>query len=113
MITFAGLNAFSIKIAGLSLQLIISIFSPRNSSTIEFTLTPLRPTQAPTGSTLRSFDHTAIFVLLPASLEILLISTVPSFTSVTSASNRRFTKSGCVLETKILGPFVVSLTSKM
>ena len=59
-----------------------------------FTLAPFKPTQAPTGSTSGLFDHTAIFVLEPASLEILLISTVPSDTSVTSFSNKRFTYSG-------------------
>ena len=76
--TFEGLSAFSIKIAGLSLQLIMSIFSSCNSSTTAFTLAPLIPTHAPTASTFSSFDHTAIFVLEPASLAMLLISTVPS-----------------------------------
>ncbi len=109
--TFAGLSAFSIRIAGLSLQLIISIFSPRSSFTIAFTLDPFSPTQAPTGSTSGSFDHTAIFVLLPASLAILLISTIPSFTSATSASNNLFTSSGWVRDTRIFGPFVVFFTS--
>ena len=40
-----------------------------------------------------------------------LISTVPSFTSVTSASNKRFTNSGCVLDTVIFGPLDVPFTS--
>ena len=40
-ITFDGLNAFSIKIAGFSLQLMISIFSSCNSSTTAFTLAPM------------------------------------------------------------------------
>ena len=95
----------------MSLQLMMSIFSPRSSLTIALTLAPFIPTHAPTGSTSGSLDHTAIFVLLPASLAILLISTIPSFTSVTSDSNRRFTSSGCVRDTRILGPFVVFFTS--
>ncbi|MPN19764.1 hypothetical protein SDC9_167136 [bioreactor metagenome] len=109
--TFAGLNAFSIKIAGLSLQLIMSIFSPRSSLTMALTLAPFMPTHAPTGSTSGSLDHTAIFVLLPASRAMLLISTIPSLTSITSDSNRRFTNSGCVRETRIFGPLVVFFTS--
>ncbi len=97
--------------AAFSLQFRMSIFSPRSSSTIALTLAPFIPTQAPTGSTSGLFDHTAIFVLLPASRAMHLISTVPSFTSVTSDSKRRFTSSGCVLETRTFGPFDVSFTS--
>ena len=111
--TFAGLNAFWIRIAGFSSHVTISIFSPLNSFTMAFTLAPFIPTHAPTGSTSGSFDHTAIFVRLPASLEIDFISTIPSFTSVTSDSKRRFTSSGCVLETRIFGPFDVDLTSRI
>ena len=91
----------------------ISIFSPRSSFTIAFTLAPFIPTHAPTGSTFGSFDHTAIFVLLPASREIAFISTMPSLTSVTSDSKSLFTSSGCVLETRIFGPFDVDLTSRI
>ena len=112
-ITFAGLNAFSIRYAGFSSQLMISIFSPRSSFTMAFTLAPFTPTHAPTGSTLGSLDLTAILVLEPASLAMALISTVPSCTSDTSSSNRRFTRSGWVLDTEIRGPFVVSFTSTM
>ena len=111
--TLAGLKAFSISIAALSLQLMISIFSPLSSLTMALTLAPFRPTHAPTGSTSGSLLHTAIFVLLPASREMLLISTIPSFTSVTSDSNRRFTNSGWVLDTKTFGPFEVALTSRI
>ena len=111
--TLAGLNAFSIRIAGFSSQLMISIFSPRSSSTMEFTLAPFIPTHAPTGSTSGSLLHTAILVREPASLAMLLISTVPSLTSATSDSKRRFTRPGCVLDTWIRGPFGVSLTSRM
>ena len=45
------------------------------------------------------------------SLAMLLISTVPSLTSATSASKRRFTSSGCVRDTSIFGPFGVFFTS--
>ena len=80
---------------------------------MEFTLEPFTPTQAPTASTFGSFDHTAILLLLPASRAILLISTVPSWISATSASKSLFTSSGCVRLTRIRGPFGVSLTSRM
>ena len=94
--------------------MIISIFSPPSSSTICLTLSPFTPTHDPTASTLGLFDHTAIFVLEPASLVMLLISTVPSAISVTSRSKRSFTKSGCVLDVIIRNPpFCVSLTSRM
>ena len=43
----------------------------------------------------------------------ILISTVPSRTSVTSDSNRRFTSSGWVRDTMIFGPLEVSFTSRM
>ncbi len=101
------------RLPGFSSQLIMSIFSPLSSSTMALTLAPFIPTQAPTASTLGLLDHTASFVLLPASLAILMISTVPSRISVTSDSNRRFTSSGCVLLTRILGPFGVLRTSRM
>ncbi len=39
--TFAGLNEFSIRTAGESLHVIMSIFSPFSSSTIAFTRLPL------------------------------------------------------------------------
>ena len=70
--TFAGLNAFSIRNAGLSSQLMISIFSPRSSLTIALTRAPFKPTHAPTGSTFGSLELTAIFVLEPASRAIAL-----------------------------------------
>ena len=64
--------------AGSSLYLMMSIFSPRSSSTMLFTRWPRGPTQAPMGSTLASLLHTAIFVRLPASRAMERISTVPS-----------------------------------
>ncbi len=112
-ITFAGLRAFSMSMAGFSFQLIMSIFSPRSSFTTALTLEPLTPTQAPTASTSGSFDHTAIFVRFPASLAIALISTIPSLTSATSDSKSLLTSSGCVRETRIFGPFDVIFTSMM
>ena len=56
----------------------MSIFSPLSSSTTAEILERLGPIQAPTASTLVLFEHTAILVLAPGSLEIALISTVPS-----------------------------------
>ena len=91
----------------------ISIFSPRSSFTIALTRAPFTPTHAPTGSTSGSLLHTASLVREPASRAMLLISTVPSFTSATSDSKRRFTRPGCVLETRIRGPFGVSFTSRI
>ena len=52
--TLPGLNAFSIRSAGLSSQLMMSIFSPLSSSTTAFTLEPLKPTKEPTASTFSS-----------------------------------------------------------
>ena len=72
----------------------MSIFSPLSSDTTALTLEPFTPTHEPTGSTLGFFDNTAILVLEPASLAILLISTVPSLSSATSASKSLFTNSG-------------------
>ena len=93
--------------------MMMSIFSPRSSFTMELTLEPFKPTHAPTGSTLGSLDITAILLLDPASLAMALISTVPSRTSATSDSNRRFTRSGWVLETEMRGPLGVSFTSRI
>ena len=91
----------------------MSIFSPRSSLTIIRTLAPLAPTQAPTGSTLGSFDQTAIFVLCPGSLAQDLISTTPSAISGTSSSKSLLIKPGCVRLTTICGPFAVFRTSTM
>ncbi len=99
--------------AGFSSQVIISIFSPRSSLTIALTRAPFNPTQAPTGSTSGSLDHTAILVRLPASREIALISTMPSRTSETSDSNSLLTSSGWVLDTRIFGPLEVAFTSRI
>ena len=76
--TSAGDKAFDTKIAGSSDQLTISIFSPCNSFTTAWTLDPLIPTQAPTGSSEVSTALTHIFALLPGSLEEDLISINPS-----------------------------------
>ena len=54
----------------------------------------------------------AIFVRLPASRAMLLISTMPSATSETSDSKRRFTSSGWVRDTMTFGPLVVFFTSR-
>src|SRR5581483_5111537 len=71
------------------------------------------PTHAPTGSTLLSFDHTAIFVRCPGSRAHALISTMPSAISGTSSSNKRLMRPGCVRDTTICGPFEVLRTSTM
>ena len=89
----------------------MSIFSPFNSSTIFWTRAPLGPTHAPIGSTFSSWDTTAILLLEPASLEILFISTTPSYISGTSSSNNLLTNPGWVLDTTTCAPFEVFLTS--
>ena len=60
--TFAGDKAFETNSSGSSENGTMSIFSPLSSFTIIRTRAPLAPTQAPTGSTLGSFDQTAILV---------------------------------------------------
>ena len=81
-ITFAGLNAFSIRIAGFSSQLMISIFSPRSSSTIVLTHTVHADTCSDRIYIRIVEPDRQLCSALPASLAILLISTkVPSFTS--------------------------------
>ncbi len=72
----------------------MSILSPDSSRTISLTREPLMPTQAPTESTLSSFDRTDIFVLSPASLAIATISKIPCEISGTSNSNSFFTNIG-------------------
>ena len=109
--TSAGLSTLLIRIAGSSSHTMISIFSPNSSSTIFWTLLPLLPTHAPTGSTFSSCEYTAILVLEPASRATPLISTVPSAISGTSSSNNLLTKPGCDLERNIWGPLVAFLTS--
>ena len=52
----------------------MSILSPAISFETDCTLDPLIPTHAPTGSSLGSFDLTAIFALTPGSLAALKIS---------------------------------------
>ena len=66
--------------------------------------------QAPTESTEGSLDHTASFVLKPASRAIDLISTIPSSISGTSSSKSSRTISECAWETITWGSLVVSLT---
>ena len=60
--TFAGDSALATKSARSSLNGTMSIFSPRSSLTTMRTRPPRAPTHAPTGSTLWSLLHTAIFV---------------------------------------------------
>ena len=60
--TRAGASAFMTNSGGSSLYGTMSTFSPRSSLTTMRTREPRAPTHAPTGSTLWSFDATAIFV---------------------------------------------------
>ena len=91
----------------------MSIFSPRSSLTTMRTRAPRAPTQAPTGSTLWSLDHTAILVRAPGSRAQALISTTPSAISGTSSSNSRLMRPGWVRLTTICGPLAVLRTSTM
>ncbi len=65
--TFAGESAFAAKTEGSSDHSMMSIFSPRSSRIIACTREPFMPTHAPTGSTSRSRDDTAIFARAPGS----------------------------------------------
>ena len=87
--------------------------SPRSSLVTIRTREPRAPTQAPTGSTLGSLDHTAILVRWPGSRAAALISTTPEEISGTSSSNSRLTRPGWVRLTTIWGPLVVLRTSTM
>ncbi len=78
MLTLAGDRALAAKIAGSSDHSMMSIFSPRNSRMIDCTRDPFMPTQAPTGSTSRSFEMTAILARSPGSRTAALMTTVPS-----------------------------------
>ena len=66
-LTLAGLRAFTTKVAGSSFHSTMSIFSPRSSRMMDWTLVPFMPTQAPTGSTSRSRLDTAILARAPGS----------------------------------------------
>ena len=83
----AGPKASMINLTLSSLHSTTSSFSPLSSFTMCLTLDPREHTHAPLGSTLGSFENTAIFVLLPASRAIARSSTVPSFYAGTSNSN--------------------------
>ena len=76
--TLAGLRAQRTISKGSSMYSIMSIFSPRISRMIVCTRIPFMPTQAPTASTLRSRERTAILVRSPASRAHAMISTVLS-----------------------------------
>ena len=59
----------------------------------------LGPTQAPIASTFSSFEYTAIFVLEPASLDILLSLQYHYISQALLFQIIFLTKPGCVLET--------------
>ncbi len=74
----AGWRALHTNFAGSSSHAMMSILSPRSSCTTLWTRDPFIPTHAPTGSTSRSFDFTAILVRNPGSLATLRMVTTPS-----------------------------------
>ena len=111
--TRAGASAFITNSDGSSVYGTMSTFSPRTSLTTMRTRSRRAPTQAPTGSTLWSFDATAIFVRWPGSRATAFSSTTPSSSSGTSSSKSRFTRPGWVRDTTICGPFAVLRTSTM
>ena len=82
----------------------ISILSFPNSDDTAWTLEPLIPTQAPTGSILPSFVLTAIFDLDPGSLDTPLISIISSLISGTSILKSSVTISGQTLSSISWGP---------
>ena len=86
-VTSAGDKVFISNFAGSSSQTIISILSLPNSFETAWTLAPLIPTHAPTGSILVSFVLTAILDLPPGSLATALIWTTSSAISGTSSLN--------------------------
>ena len=92
-------------------HLITSTFSLFSSRTIFLTRCPRNPTQAPTGSTFSSRDHTASFVRNPGSRAIPLISMVPSLISDTSSRNNFNTNCGSARDRMISGPCMVFSTA--
>ena len=77
-ITSAGASAAAMNSLGSSLYWMMSIFSPRSSSTTWLTRPPRGPTHAPMASTSSLLDETAIFVRLPGSRAMERTSTMPS-----------------------------------
>ena len=77
-LTCAGLIALVANVTTSSDHWMMSIFSPRSSRMMDWTRLPLMPTHAPTGSTSRSLEATAILVRSPDSRAMLRICTVPS-----------------------------------
>ena len=63
----AGFSALRTYCDGSSSYWTMSIFSPRSSRITACTREPFMPTQAPTGSTSRSFERTATLLRSPAS----------------------------------------------
>ena len=109
----AGASELITNVAISGLHLTISIFSPCNSFTTDWTRLPLMPTQAPTGSIELSDVCTAILALLPGSRATDIISTIPSYISGTSCMNNFAIKLLLVLDRKICGPLGSRLTSWM
>ena len=113
LVISAGAKALHINFAASGSQVTISIFSPRSSCTTACTLLPFIPTHAPTGSTSKSLELTAILALAPGSRATCTTCTIPSEISGTSFSNRTAKKFGWVLESIICGPRLNCFTSKI
>ena len=107
----AGDRALATKVSGSGSQATTSTFSWRSSLLTCCTRAARGPTQAPTGSTLRSVDQTATLERWPGSRAQALISTTPSCTSGTSSSKSRLSSPGCVRDSTTWGPLVVRRTS--
>ena len=78
LVTSAGANALTMKVAASWFHWMISTFSPCSSPTTACTRWPRMPTQAPTGSIEESLEITAILALEPGSRATDLICTMPS-----------------------------------
>ena len=87
--TLAGDSARATNVDGSCDHSMMSIFSPRSSRLITWMRVPRSPTQAPIGSTSRFVDATATLARSPASRAVALTTTIPSWISGISVSNRR------------------------
>ena len=109
--TSAGLIARRTYSAWSGVHGTMSIRSPRNSCTTDWTRVPFIPMHAPAASTSGSVEWTPIFARLPGSRAAPLISTMPSYTSGTSCSKSLIRKPGWLRDSTICGPFWARFTS--
>ena len=110
--TSAGANALITNCAGSSDHLMMSTRSPFISFETLCTREPRIPTQAPTGSTLGSFDLTAILARRPGSRAAAKISIMFSLASGTSVRNKDNTKFGAIRSKTNCGPRLFCFTSE-